>query len=145
MIDRPPQPPRGFRKPIPERVKQEVLLNQRYCCKECGELLVVGKGLKMVANFDHRPGIEQREWNPDTKDTIPPCNDPGAIEALHLSCHDRRTRADAGTRAKTKRRQKKADAHATAMAEKAPGVPRKRTGTIRSRGFQKKPATENGR
>lgn len=141
FINRPPQPPKGFRKPIPMAVKQAVLLRQKNLCG-CGECvdepLIVGKGLKLLCEFDHRPGIEQRRWDEKAQDTIPACNDPAYIFALRLNCHDRRTRADATTRAKTKRRQKKADAHAAAMAEKAPGVPRKRTGTIRSRGFPKR-------
>lgn len=133
MLDRPLQPPKGFRKPIPEAVTIQAVMRQRFLCAACDEPLALTKGLKLVVHRDHRPALTARGWDPVARDTIPPANDPDFIEILHLHCHGLRTAQDIKVRAKTIRRQKKADAHERAMAEKVPGRPRPRSGKIRSR------------
>ena len=138
MIDRPLQPPKGFRKPIPASVKVEVVRRQGFRCAACGNPLDVDKTLRVICEFDHRPALTARGWSSDRRDTIPPANDPLGIEALHPECHAPRTVGDVKVRAKTIRRQRAADAHEKAMAEKAPGRPRPRTGSIRGRNTLRK-------
>ena len=63
----------------------------------------------------HRPALVNREWNPRTKDTIPPANDPDYLVWLTAEDHDIETRvrgigaafSDLAERRRAKRRAKR--------------------------------------
>ena len=133
--DRPAQPPKGFRKRFSKATVDAVLTRQAGLCEHCGWPLnpftFIEPRTPVRSHLDHRPALTARGW--DGADSIPPANDPAFIEALHPVCHMKRTKVDIGVRAKTIRRQRKADIHEATMAEKRPGKPRQRKGTIRSR------------
>jgi hypothetical protein len=76
---------RPKRKTIPLGVKRMVLTRQGGYCPECGEVL------RNDTEYDHRPAIILRQVNAAGDDYDPPQNDPDHIEALHKSCHLRRT------------------------------------------------------
>lgn len=140
-LDRPAQPPKGWRKAIPKAVKLAVRERQKQCCAICGERLLP-KIAHALTEFDHRPALTARGW--DGADTIPAANDPAFIEALHVACHRVRTKADISTRAKTIRRQKAEDAFQAALAGKSPGKKRTPKGSIRSRNNLRKENRRGG-
>lgn len=129
--ERPAQPPQGFRKAILVAVKRAVLARQEGACAHCGRRLPAIEDRSGILHFDHRPALTARGW--DGADTIPPANDPAHIEALHLGCHETRTKGDVRQRAKTIRRQIAEDSFQAALAQKWPGKKRQPKGTIRSR------------
>ncbi len=139
MINRPHEPPKGFRVAIPRRVALAVLERQNSLCAACSRPLLVsmdGQGRPASwrgVELDHRPALTARQWDPIRCTTIPEPNDPAFLEALHSACHRNRTIQDIKVRAKTIRRQKAQDAFDSAMMEKEPGRKRPRKGTIRSR------------
>jgi len=88
---------------MPAAVKLQVVINQEGRCKATGEKL----GLISEVEFDHRPGLWEREFDPDARDgegdTIPAANDPAYIDAVKKSAHGMRTSRDSGRRAKEDR------------------------------------------
>ena len=76
-------PPVGYRPAIPTKVKLDVVIRQDGRCKSCGERL----GVLKDSQFDHVPAIQLRSWDAETKDTIPPANDPEYIQGKHVACH----------------------------------------------------------
>ncbi|NIA72292.1 hypothetical protein HBA54_27240 [Pelagibius litoralis] len=89
MTEEQPRPKR--RKSIPLGVKLAVALD------EVRRLRGLPEGTKF--HFDHRPTLAQREWDSHAVDTIPPANDPSAIQLLTEVEHHRITH---GTKATTK-------------------------------------------
>jgi nitrate/TMAO reductase-like tetraheme cytochrome c subunit len=122
-------PPKGFRKAIPVLVKLDVVIRQEGLCKHCGKKL----GQLKDTEFDHVPALQRRGWNPEQEDTIPPANDPEAIEAKHADCHLVKTTGRKGESklsafggdiaeiAKTKRLRKKEEAFRAKLLAKATG------------------------
>lgn len=99
-----PRPPAGWKRPaMPAQVKLQVVINQEGRCKATGEKL----GLISEVEFDHRPALWEREFNPDARDghgdTIPSANDPAYIDAIKKDAHGKRTSRDSGRRAKEDR------------------------------------------
>lgn len=74
------------RKPIPLKIKLEVLCRQARCTS-CGERL----GNLANVQFDHRPALVTRGFDEAANDFIPPQLDPDFIEGLHKDCHLTRT------------------------------------------------------
>lgn len=85
-------PPTGFRKSIPVTVKLDAVIRSSGRCAACGERL----GELADVDFDHRPPIQLRAWDPEANDTVPACNDPAFIVPLHKDCHKLRTTGRAG-------------------------------------------------
>ena len=79
------------RKSIPLSVKLAVALD------EVRRL----RGLPADTNFhfDHIPALALRPWDEDTQDTIPPANDPNALQLLTETEHSRKTNGNAATTA----------------------------------------------
>lgn len=50
-------------------------------------------------HFDHIPALALRPWDEDTQDTIPPANDPAALQLLTDTEHNRKTNGNAATTA----------------------------------------------
>ena len=99
-----PRPPAGWKRPaMPATVKLQVVINQEGRCKATGEKL----GPISEVEFDHRPALYEREFDPDARDgqgdTTPPANDPDYIDAIKKDAHKGRTARDAGRRAKEAR------------------------------------------
>ena len=99
-----PRPPAGWkRQAMPAAVKLQVVINQECCCKATGEKL----GLISEVEFDHRPALWEREFDPEARDgqgdTIPPANDPSYIDAIKKDAHGKRTSRDSGRRSKEDR------------------------------------------
>lgn len=78
---------RPKRKAIPVSAKCEVLRRQRANCTECKQPLWPSDPVE----YDHRPPLILRAVNAAGTDYVPPQNDPDHIEALHTSCHLKRT------------------------------------------------------
>lgn len=137
MTDR----PRPRRKPIPDRVKVEVLL---------GMLGLKGKKI----NWSHEPALERRAINDEGTDWKPPQHDPNYIFARTKAEHDELTFKDNGTGmgdmttiAHVKRVGRKHEDHTARMQSKlgmnaAPAPKRKgqwpQGRKLRSRGFQRR-------
>jgi hypothetical protein len=116
ILDRPPA---DWKRPsIPLGAKVQVLLR------------LVGFG-----HFDHRPALWERRFDTETNDTIPPANDPNAIEFIPVGEHDIRTHgpggekrittagSDSNRRAKGRRLETKWREFTAAMAAKVTGSP----------------------
>lgn len=84
MYDRPAVtlPPKGWRKPIPARIKRAVLKRQRNLDANTGDPLVKGH-----YQFDHRPPLHEREYILELDDTHPAANHPGFIFAINTGDH----------------------------------------------------------
>ena len=78
---------RPKRKNIPPKVKAEVLLRQNFHCAGCKTIFTETDKIE----FDHRPAIILRAVNVEGTDYHPPQNEPAYIDALHASCHLKRT------------------------------------------------------
>lgn len=99
-----PTPPVNWKRPaMPVQVKLQVCINQNGRDKETGEHLGDVSGVQ----FDHRPALWERKFDTEARggkgDTIPPANDPSAIDAIKVDTHKRRTKRDAGRKAKEAR------------------------------------------
>lgn len=79
------------RKSIPLSVKLAVALN------EVRRLRGLPEDTKF--HFDHLPALALRPFDPDTQDTIPPANDPDALQLLTETEHARKTNGNAATTA----------------------------------------------
>lgn len=75
-----------FRKPIPWRVKQFVLLRD---CERAQ--LTIAEAAKGEIEYDHRPPLVTRDYDTDADDFIPPQHDPAHIFACRKAKHDERT------------------------------------------------------
>jgi|GEM_PF-3143742 len=63
------RPPKGWRKPIPLAIKLQVIVNQHGKAPD-GTLL---DAIKVGIQFDHRPPLHEREYDPErTKQSRPP-------------------------------------------------------------------------
>jgi len=117
-------PPKGWRPYMPVGVRRFVKKRDGFGADQKG------------VHIDHRPPIQEREWDPVAEDTIPPANDPDFLFALLPAGHGPLTVEDVKRMAKTRRIRKAEDRHAEALAR--PREERKRPKrTIRSRGFDK--------
>lgn len=133
--ERPLEPPQGFRKQIPDRIKFAVLIRQKGLDPDDGEPLdPIREGIA----FDHRPALHQRTWNPEAEDTIPPASDPEHIIARRRHVHLKVTGRDATEAARLRDVRAAEDAHRQAMDAKQCGSKRQPRGTIRGRPFPKK-------
>lgn len=76
------------RKTIPLATKLAVVIRQKACAPDGVPFSAddVGK-----INFDHRPALEQRPYDTEAGDFIPPQNDPAFIEAIRKGTHGHRT------------------------------------------------------
>ena len=102
--------------------------------------------------LDHDPSLGRRPFDPETKEYDPPANDIRYMRFRHKQRHEKKTNGPGGTKRITTagsdrhavdhgRRLKEAhSAHQQAMANKCGSV-RKKSGTIPSRGFQKRKST----
>lgn len=70
-----------FRKAIPAMTKVTCVLNQDGKCS-CGKKLMPD-GI----DFDHTPSLNQRDYDTEAGDFIPPQNDAAFIIARHTDCH----------------------------------------------------------
>lgn len=140
-------PPKEWKRPdIPDGVKAKVLLRQKGRCAVMLHKLEAGK-----IHYDHRPALWERKFDTDAWDTIPPANDPQHIEALAIDAHDKRTHgpggekrittagSDSGRRAKGKRLDKWIEDFERYCLNRPCGQKRAAKGTIKSRGFDRKP------
>jgi len=107
-----PLPPAGFRKSIPLRVRYQVLIQQRGLDPDDGEPL---DAIREGVDFDHRPPLQARIWNPDTEDTIPPSNHPDHIIARRPEAHDAASAADLRIEAKVRRLRRAEEEHRQAV------------------------------
>lgn len=107
-------------------------------------------------NYDHRPPVSERPFDTETNDTIPPANDPDAIEPILEDEHDKRTNgpggekrittagSDANNRAKRRALTKAQEEFRRKVLERPCGQKRERSGNfpkgrkIQSRGFQRR-------
>lgn len=142
-------PPKGFRPAIPMGLKGDLLIVQEGKCKRCGQSL----GSWKDTQFDHNPALQARLWCSETKNTIPPANDPDHIEAVHVECHKVKTtgrhgesrlsirRGDAQEIAKTRRLERRrieeAQRRLLAPSERQPERAKPKA-KIPSRPFQKR-------
>jgi hypothetical protein len=93
ILDRPPL---GWKRPsMPCKVKLEVLIRQEGKCAQTGEKL----GNIDNTQFDHRPALWERKFDTVANDTIPPANDPAAIDACTKAGHKFRTHGNGATTA----------------------------------------------
>ena len=94
-----PAPPPGYRPAIPIATKFEVVMRTEGHCEKCWEKLCTWN----ETQFDHRPPLQMRCWDPVTGDTLPPANDVAFIEAAHKDCHATVTTGRRGTSKLSKR------------------------------------------
>lgn len=93
ILDR---PPKDWKRPtMPCKVKLEVLIRQEGKCAQTGDKL----GSIENTQFDHRPALWERPFDTTTNDTIPPANDPAAIDACTKAGHKFRTHGNGATTA----------------------------------------------
>ena len=129
-------PPPGWRGPnMPLSVKRQVVRNQGGFCAVSNTL--IARDYSNV-DFDHRPPIHEREYDPARDDTIPPVNDPDFIRAIVRPEHRTVTTSDVKRMNKVDRLRGALSEHEKAMARKAAGLPRARKGSIPGRGFQRR-------
>ncbi len=118
------------RRPIPTKVKLEVLILQAKCpvCEKSFDRLE-------TIHFDHRPALAIRPFDPIAGDFEPPQRDPRFIEAVHQECHLFRTTgrrpgaertvttagSDACNMKKVRRRERAKDTENTIPRERANG------------------------
>ncbi len=74
-----------YRKAIPAMTKVVCVLNQDGKCS-CGKKLE-GDNI----DFDHDPALNQRDYDTDAGDFIPPQNDTAHMRARHADCHKVKT------------------------------------------------------
>lgn len=104
-------------------------------------------------NIDHRPPLSERQFNDETRDTIPSANDIAHLEVLTKADHDVRTfglgaekrittaGSDANRRAKVRALSEDQEEFRRRVLERAPGQKREPTGNwakgrkIQGRGF----------
>lgn len=136
-----PAPPPGWKRPaLKMQTKLQVILNQEGKCKATGERLT---DIRQV-QFDHRPAVWQRRFDPVMNDTAPSVNDSDTIDAILKAEHVIRTFTDNGTgmgdvthKAHSDRTGEREAEHRIAMALKEPGRKRPRKNSIRGRGFER--------
>ena len=76
---------------IPTRVKIAVLIIQNFADVHTNELFTVADALEGRIQFDHRPPLWAREYDPETITYEPPANDPHYIDAILKKHHQTRT------------------------------------------------------
>lgn len=131
-----PGPPKGWRpRALTVAEKLHIVCNQggvewtNYCAGDLqhGPQLEPLKGIQ----FDHQPAIQERKWDPEKRDTIPPSCDLRYIVALNKPTHATKTaKRDIPEISKTRR------------LEKGPKAPKR---TIKSAGFPTKKAAPKRR
>lgn len=127
------------RRPIPLLVKLQVALRQ------------LGYTVNEI-HWDHTPPLALREWDPVAQDTIPAANDPNHIRILRIEDHKAVTtgrrgesdlsisfNGDVSRIAKARRLSKEEEAFRKRLLAKEAGQPREKTGSIKSRGFERRP------
>lgn len=107
---------RPKRKSIPLGVK--VLALERKLCEVMGCERI---------EYDHRPGLEQRDVLPDGSDYDPPQLDPAFIDPVPAGEHLERTIADTKARKKIRHNREANEEFCRRMAQKQPGQPRQKS------------------
>jgi hypothetical protein len=141
-----PTPPANWKRPaMPKGVKATVFARQGGKCAD-DPSVKIGIGAE-PCEFDHRPGLWERKFDTEARDgkgdTIPPANDPDFIQAVAVPAHRRRTKVDAGRKAKEARiTGKKAHrfcgpARGTDIGQERDRAPVRKGPRIPSRGFRK--------
>lgn len=98
-----PCPPKRWKRPaMPNAVKLQVIINQEGKCHASGLRL----GDIRHVNFDHRPALKARRYDPLENDTFPKANDARFIEAILIEEHRKRTKKDEKADAKAERLEK---------------------------------------
>ena len=104
------------RKPIPTKIKLEIVLRQDgFCACGCKQKL---DALREGIEFNHTPPLALREWSEADDDCTPPANDPEHIEALRKPCHAKKTNGKPHT-------SHGSDKHAIAHANRLANGPKK--------------------
>ena len=93
------RPPKGWRKPIPLAIKLQVIVNQHGKAPDGTPLDAIKVGIQ----FDHRPPLHEREYDPELDETTPPANDIGCIVALPSHVHRELSAKDLSRMSKTER------------------------------------------
>ena len=101
--------PRPERRPIPRRLKAEIILRQDGRCADCGTRLIMGFFV-----FDHRPPLALRDAADDP-------NDPDRLAAICWTCNEQKTPRDLREIARAKRLAKKHQEHLERQRAKVPG------------------------
>ena len=126
-------PPKGWRPPrFTKAEKQFLRERQGNRCDETGVLF----GPRAKIDYDHRPPIHEREWDEKAQDTIPPGKSLDHARAILRDWHRVISGKDYSRMKKTDRIRESEAEHQRRMANKC-GDARKKTGSIKSRGFQK--------
>lgn len=96
-----PGPPKGWRpRDLKIMEKLEIIVKQRGLEPGGARLEPLDGGV----HFDHQPAIQERRWDPEKLDTIPPSCDLNWIVALNKSTHGVKTaKRDIREIAKTRR------------------------------------------
>lgn len=126
-------PPKGWRKAIPIAVKLQVVVNQHGRAPDGTLLDAMGVGIQ----FDHRPPLHEREYDPAADDTIPAANSVEHIVALPVPAHRKVSACDVSRMAKTSRIRSTEGRFSEILSRKVCGQKREPKGTLRSRGFDK--------
>lgn len=129
---------------MPHSVKMAVGDRQKWhCACGCGGWLLFGQ-----TEFDHKPALMNRTFDPVTNTYTPDANDSAFIEALTTGCHAQKTfgpggtsrittrGSDIGEKARERAVSATHQAHRDVMASKQCGQPRTRKNTF---GRRKKP------
>lgn len=135
------------RKPIPARI--QIIVYQR----TVRELMGLAPGTPL--HVDHQPALGIREWKPDVGDFDPPQHDPDSLFIKADAAHREKTSgrkhtsygSDVHAIAKIDRiieKRTEGERFARSILAKRPGRRRRRTGTIPSRPFQKRPKKRRG-
>jgi hypothetical protein len=126
-------PPIGWRKPMPLAVKLQVIVNQRGLAPDGTPLDAINVGIQ----FDHRPCLHERIYDPERDETIPAANDLRFIVALPVPAHRAISGQDVTRMKKTARQRAREQEFRETLLRKVPGQKRQQKGTIRSRSFDK--------
>lgn len=99
------------RRPLPNRLRAEIMVRQQGRCADCGTRLILGFFV-----FDHRPPLALREEADDA-------NDPERLAAICWTCNQQKTRRDLKEIAKTKRLAEAHQDFRERHRDKVPGRP----------------------
>lgn len=128
------RPPTGWRKPIPLAIKLQVIVNQQGKAPD-GTLL---DAIKVGIQFDHRPPLHERQYDPELDETIPPANEISCIVALPLPLHRELSARDVSRMSKTERQRALEQDFRERLIQKLRGEKTPRVGSFGNSRFQKR-------